>query len=205
MNEKINSLENKINNYFTFIQYQNILILITISISILFSTSIFRPEYLKYSGSLFLIIMVISIIYFKKNSTEFFIKIKENDYKKKKLQLFEKYKNLIEQDFFSKIDGLKEMLNNKYSKTSVYKLRVLSTIERSINIYIENIKKIDTLQKMSKTDFKKEIDQINENNQKIIITIDSYIHRLIEKSLNESEINETLSDFERHIKILEKL
>jgi len=126
----------------------------------------------------------------------------QSNFKKNILNI---YKNEIDQNFFEKLNKLEDFLEKRFPGNSLYKIRVLNTIQKSLNLYISNLEKIKNINSFSENDFSKNIDNYKEQNKKIISYLNKYLEKVIfDYSVNEKIILNISNEMDSHIKIFNK-
>lgn len=168
------------------------------------------------------IIIVLSILFSYQGKKQGILTVIETkEFNKKQNQLRIKYKDILKKDIFSRINIFKNLIEKRFDSSSVFRYRLLSLLNKSLEAYINNLELISdinminteikdkqsVLKKWTKkqTTYTQDLEEIEFENEKIIDNLDKFIKEIVMESRNESEINNLYKSFERNFETYQEV
>jgi hypothetical protein len=157
--------------------------------------------------------LILTYISFSKNKQNYSYNREKEKYNLLRHQITLQYKLDIKDNIFSKVDLIASFMKDKFSSKGLLSIRVLKVTNSSLDLYIENLKIKDELNKAlllssdpkKKEFYEKKIKQNNEQNSKIESNLDDFIKELMSKNNNDKKIEHILKEFEHSTQILTKI
>ncbi|WP_320035122.1 hypothetical protein [Halarcobacter sp.] len=157
--------------------------------------------------------LIVSFITYIKNS-----KLLQLEREKEKFYIFEEkitndYNLNRQNNIFKKIEFIKEFVKNNFNEKGLFSINILLLINKTLNLYIENLNILINLESSLKltNDFSKaqnieaEIKKNNMQNENILNHLDNYIHELTEKNTNDEKVSSIESELEHTLNILKDI
>lgn len=157
--------------------------------------------------------LILAYINFSKNRQHYTYNREKEKYNLLRHQITLRYNLDIKDNIFSKIDLITSFMKDKFSSKGLLSIRVSKVTNSSLNLYIENLKIKDELNKAlflssdpaQEEFYKNEIQKNIEQNSKIERNLNNFIKELMSKNNNDNKIEKMLNEFEHSTQILNKI
>lgn len=118
-----------------------------------------------------------------------------------------------DENIFKKIEAVQIFVNKNFAKQSLASTRILTLINKTLFLYIDNLSLIKSLEKgvsalsslVQKNNILQEIKKNKDQNDTLLNLLDSYINELSVKSENNKEVVSIKMQLERMLEILKNM
>lgn len=160
-----------------------------------------------------LVWLILAYVNFSKNKQHYTYNREKEKYNLLRHQITLQYNLDIKDNIFSKVDLIRSFMKDKFSSKGLLSIRVSKVTNSSLNLYIENLKIKDELNKALSLSsdpaqeefYKNEIQKNIEQNSKIERNLNNFIKELMSKNNNDKKIENMLNEFEHSTQILTKI
>jgi regulator of replication initiation timing len=185
-----------------------------------FLLALYFLEWTPFQKDLFTFLLLFSLLwlllftlYFKKNQTEYALEREKEKFDLLSYQLSQKYGLDKDNNIFKKIRLISAFMQETFSNKSLLSIKIITLINNSLNLYIENLKINERLSQAAQLNSSPEKKafydiEISKNQQQNTILeqkLDDFLKELMSKQNNDNKINAIMNEFENSIDLLSKI
>ncbi len=185
-----------------------------------FLLALYFLEWTPFQKDLFTFLLLFSlawlllfIIYFKKNKTEYALEREKEKFDLLSYQLTQQYHLDKDNNIFKKIRLISEFMQETFSNKSLLSIKIIKLINNSLNVYIENLKINEKLSQAAQlnispdkaTFYDIEISKNQKQNTVLEEKLNDFLKELMSKQNNDDKINTIMDEFKNSIDLLSKI